>query len=338
MADAPLNPPAETFQKPQVAPVASGPLLFTMPPEYRHGGSGKTIHVPSAPAPVASPAPVLAVPLRTSPVAETLKKPRVVSRPLLIGGIVFMVLLLGGVLGFVFWPKAPAPVVATPRPAAPVPRPVTETPAPVPEPVPEPVKEPTTPFPTATIPGTDTDSDGLTDLEERTIYGTDPRLPDSDADGFLDGNEVFHRYNPNGTAPGTLLESGLVRAFSQAAVPALDLPATRLVYPAGWGTSGTYPEAQFKAVTGETVTYVLVKKDAPDQTLLSWKEAHGSKDAAVPSVTKNGYPTLITENQLSAYVDLGSSIGVLTYSTGIKGTVDYLQSFQMMTNSLEKTP
>lgn len=50
----------------------------------------------------------------------------------------------------------------------------------------------------------DTDSDGLSDREEVYIYDTDPKNPDTDGDGFLDGEEVRNGYNPNG--PGRLFE------------------------------------------------------------------------------------------------------------------------------------
>jgi hypothetical protein len=48
----------------------------------------------------------------------------------------------------------------------------------------------------------DSDNDGLTDWEEINIYFTDPDNPDTDGDGFLDGDEVKNGYNPNG--PGLL--------------------------------------------------------------------------------------------------------------------------------------
>jgi hypothetical protein len=48
----------------------------------------------------------------------------------------------------------------------------------------------------------DSDNDGLTDWEEINIYFTDPFNPDTDGDGFLDGDEVQNGYNPNG--PGLL--------------------------------------------------------------------------------------------------------------------------------------
>ncbi|MFH1745098.1 MAG: hypothetical protein ABH881_02945 [bacterium] len=44
----------------------------------------------------------------------------------------------------------------------------------------------------------DTDHDDLFDLEEVTIYKTDPNNSDTDGDGYSDGEEVKNGYNPNG--------------------------------------------------------------------------------------------------------------------------------------------
>lgn len=48
----------------------------------------------------------------------------------------------------------------------------------------------------------DTDGDGLSDYEEKNIYGTDPHNSDTDQDGMPDGNEIKRGRNPLG--PGTL--------------------------------------------------------------------------------------------------------------------------------------
>lgn len=48
----------------------------------------------------------------------------------------------------------------------------------------------------------DTDGDGLSDYEEKKIYGTDPKNPDTDRDGMPDGDEVKRGRNPLG--PGKL--------------------------------------------------------------------------------------------------------------------------------------
>lgn len=49
----------------------------------------------------------------------------------------------------------------------------------------------------------DTDADGLFDREEVEVYLTDPLNPDTDADSYVDGKEVQGGYDPKG--PGKLL-------------------------------------------------------------------------------------------------------------------------------------
>jgi len=50
----------------------------------------------------------------------------------------------------------------------------------------------------------DTDQDGLYDREEVKVYHTDPNNPDTDGDGYKDGDEVKNGYNPLGA--GKLLQ------------------------------------------------------------------------------------------------------------------------------------
>mgnify|MGYP001618473286 FL=1 len=60
-------------------------------------------------------------------------------------------------------------------------------------------------FPTASEPDADPDNDGLKNWEEE-IYKTDPRNPDSDGDGYLDGEEVASGYDPAIKSPNDALE------------------------------------------------------------------------------------------------------------------------------------
>lgn len=59
-------------------------------------------------------------------------------------------------------------------------------------------------FPIAAEPDADPDGDGLKNWEEK-IYKTDPRNPDTDGDGYLDGEEVASHYDPTVKAPGDAL-------------------------------------------------------------------------------------------------------------------------------------
>jgi hypothetical protein len=42
----------------------------------------------------------------------------------------------------------------------------------------------------------DTDGDGITDTDERVLFGTDPLRADTDGDGFTDGAEIIKGFNP----------------------------------------------------------------------------------------------------------------------------------------------
>jgi hypothetical protein len=111
----------------------------------------------------------------------------------------------------------------------------------VPEPEPE-------PEPAGPVPGADADGDGLTDVEERMIYGSDPQDPDTDGDTYHDGLEVENRYNPAGLAPRTLLEAQLVKMF--------EADGFSFLYPFPWSATVREDGAvELRATTGETVTY-----------------------------------------------------------------------------------
>lgn len=51
-------------------------------------------------------------------------------------------------------------------------------------------------------PNSDVDNDGLKDWQEIQVYKSDPCKPDTDGDGYLDGEEVTSGYDPAKKAPG----------------------------------------------------------------------------------------------------------------------------------------
>lgn len=308
--------------------------MFVMPQQYRHGAEGVMhqpetakpaqpkieVQAPAVPAPKAPP----------KPVAAPKKKKASPTKWILIIGIVLMLLLgAGGYLVVMSLnPEPEVKVDPDPEIEEPITRPEPDSDPDEDldeDPVEEPVKDP---FGGVVTPGTDTDSDGLTDIEEEVVYETDPRLPDSDADGFLDGNEVFHRYNPNGTAPGTLLASGLVTMLWAQAGDAY----YELNYPTIWDVESTEQEIVLDATTGEGFRLSYLTKST-NETLEDWAEELLS-DELTFGVTKNGLVAGQTDDQLTNYVDLGSVVLIFTYDTGTKGRVDYLQTYQMMLNSV----
>ncbi|HBP00115.1 MAG: hypothetical protein UU48_C0001G0122 [Candidatus Uhrbacteria bacterium GW2011_GWF2_41_16] len=311
------------------------PLIFTMPEKYRglavtqKSVTQKTV-VPFSGSPVVSPP----APVSPKAVPSPLLKSKMArsTKILLIAGGVFILGMGGTGIYFVFLRSQPAQqqeIVSKPVVKEPIKQ---EQPKPVVKEEPSKEKIPVSPFPKELLPGRDTDSDGLTDVEE-VVFGTNSGLPDSDADGYLDGNEVSHGYNPKGTAPTTLLESGAIKEY---AAPGA---VYRFFYPIGWTTrTGEIDPLQVILVvpSGETVTVTLAAKNVT-QSLIEWyTQAHPERPGTdfVSTTTKKGYPSLLSKDQMTAYVDAGTVVAAFFYQSGTKTTLDYLQTFQMILNSL----
>ncbi len=332
-------PDPQKLETPASAKTAPNePRIFTMPEKYRGMAATQKPPQPSPP-PVPVPAPAVPKPPVPSPAKPggpvAKKKLSKTTRALLIGGGILLVGLVGvGIYVFLATRpvQAPTPEAVETEPATPVEEveeaPAEEEEAPAEE---EETEKPVSPFETELTPGRDTDSDGLTDLEE-AFYGTNARLPDTDADGFLDGNEVFHRYNPRGTAPGTLLESGLAKEYGRAA-------SYRVLYPSAWSVKAVEGQTDgvvFMAPSAETVTIAVEAKSDAAMSLSDWYAAANpeSEEDPLSGTTKNSYPMLMAENQMTVFVDLGASVMTLVYQVQVKATIDYLQTFQRMVNSV----
>lgn len=309
-----------------VAPTAKdlGVIIHVMPKDFL--GAEATLRVEPAPVPVPPvappPAPLSAVMAPPTTKVQILPPKRAVALWMWIG-IAVLVLFAGSAVAYVLLGMATEqPVVA----------PVVETPAIVTKP---PVVVPDEPVVKELQLSKDSDSDGLTDIEER-MYGTEYRNPDTDGDTFLDGNEVFHRYDPLGVAPSTLLDTGAVKVFSESTLP------FTVYYPTTWKATS--------ALTNSTVTFQSAKlasviiawsaKDA-DLTVEDWIVTN-VEDADLKtlqaSYTKEGYYTLRSADDLVAYIDLGTSVYVMTYDLSTSTDISYTQTFAMMVNSLTVAP
>lgn len=178
--------------------------------------------------------------------------------------------------------------------------------------------------------GVDADSDGLTDIEEG-LYGTDPRKPDTDSDGFLDGNEVYHLYNPGGTAPVTLLESELVTAYESADNGYV------IYYPSEWTLNAGKGLVMFLAASGE-LAQVLIEENPNDLSLEEWyrTQAPGVDDEDLKSfTTKSGIEGLQSPDRLTAYFKRDSKIFMISLNLGAKSVIEYRRTYEMMLNSFK---
>lgn len=181
---------------------------------------------PTATVPMSAPEPIVvsAPAASATPPAPTPSAPDIYARAHAGGGggwkVVVMVVAILVVIGGAFlisWR-----ILRSRTPVTPLAPAIVESSSPAPEPAPEPEPEPE-PTPALDLDtdldglpdlreaqlGTnpnlpDTDADGLFDREEVDVYGTDPLNPDTDGDGFTDGQEIKGGYDPNG--PGKLLE------------------------------------------------------------------------------------------------------------------------------------
>ena len=306
--------------------------IFTMPEQYRHGKEAKVVEPKIQTKPVATQtipttSPPLPKPSQTLPVKKGFSSST--EAMFIAGGVILLALIVVGYLLLrTSQPKTENQIQPTSE-AQPTPRPEPE-PVPTQEPEPEPVVE--SPFPNEIVPGKDSDSDGLTDVEETMIYKTNPNLPDTDLDGFLDGNEVFHLYNPSAKSPGTLLEAGFV---SKTTIP----PNIELMYPSIWQIqAGENLSVSIITTTDETfaVSVISQTQEALAQTIQNWVEEQGGQENVVKTSTKTGKEFYMTQDKRSAIVVVGTEVLSFKYNVSSKTTIDYVQTFQMIINSLKE--
>lgn len=182
------------------------------------------------------------------------------------------------------------------------------------------------------VQGTDSDADGLTEKEE-AIFQTDTTRPDTDADGFLDGNEVFHLYNPSAIAPAGLLESGIAKFYRNAT------EGFSIFYPALWSTSSTSDMSRISFLSEGTESInITVEQAAEGITLRSWyiTEYPEADINQLQSYTnKQGYSGLQDKNRLNTYIKEGGKVFIVNYSLGGTNMVWYRRLYDMMLNSLK---
>jgi hypothetical protein len=179
---------------------------------------------------------------------------------------------------------------------------------------------------------TDSDRDSLSDIEE-SMLGTDPEVWDSDKDGYFDGQELANLYNPRGSAPIRLVDSGLVKEYANVRWQ------YRVYYPATWEAALVESSARqilVSAPSGDFFTATISPKKTAE-TFVTWfaRMALGEQFSDLENFT-NRFNTNMWRRRdgLVYYVDTPGAVVVMAYhpSSG-SSTIAYRHIFTMMVQS-----
>ena len=248
--------------------------------------------------------------------------------------IAVIILVAGGGVGAYFYlvgknvPIAPPPA-AEPPPVEPPPAPLVPEPQPIPVLPPTPEPPPTPPVLQA---APDSDGDGLTDDEE-VVYKTNPQNPDTDADNFIDGNEVFKLYSPIAGGVAQLADSGLVKFFTN------DKQNYSILYLVSFGldlidaTSTT--KIAFTVSTGERFVITALPNDNQLSPLNYYLNAH--PEVPITSISaissRGGFSGVRSPDGLETILAANGQLYSFAYEIGGNITKRFAATYNMMINS-----
>ncbi len=187
----------------------------------------------------------------------------------------------------------------------------------------------------------DSDRDGLTDLEE-SIIGSFPTKPDSDSDGYLDGDELVNGYSPISA------ESGESQLLEEDFIAQLKTPFTEnnfeTYYISGWETNfiETLYQARITAAdTGEIIT-ISVKNNPDRISATNWYlQNHPETSLSqLTEITVGEFQGIFSPDKLTAYLtDLErDSFFVFEYKImDEQGLYRYPSIFRMIINNFQKS-
>lgn len=184
---------------------------------------------------------------------------------------------------------------------------------------------------TPVVSSQDSDSDGLTDVEE-TLFSTNPNKADTDGDGYSDGQEVSSGYNPSG--PGKIEANTAIKTYYDSTY------GYSILYPGAWALSDDPQNTRGKMFTasGEFVE-VSVQENPAGLSARDWylTQSPGIDSSKIVSIT-NWDKTLsgvLSVDGLTAYFASGSRVYLINYNINILAQANYKTVFQMMYRSFK---
>lgn len=201
------------------------------------------------------------------------------------------------------------------------------------------INEPIVPEPVTYTSSVDSDRDSLTDIEE-TLYDTQKNMPDTDADGYLDGAELIGLFNPLAASGSLLATSGLVNTYEN---PVFNY---QIFYPAKWlarPADQSLKEIIFQSETGEYIS-VFVEDNIGNEALVNWFNAKfpdENLDLLEKKTTKNNMEALLSADKLTYYLyseKTPDKVYMVNYNISGKTIINMQTTFEMMVNSFAIVP
>ncbi len=181
----------------------------------------------------------------------------------------------------------------------------------------------------ATPSSSDSDSDGLTDMEE-SLFATQKNNPDTDADQTPDGQEVVTLKDPNSNETSAkLTTTGLLDVYTNPTF------SYSLFYPADW-LARALPDTNNEEVliitnTGEFFSITVENNPeilSPEEWYLNQGSlSNGSK---LVETTVNNQPAVWNPNHSTIYIARDNKIYAVSYKVGTEKNANFKSTFKMI--------
>lgn len=150
---------------------------------------------------------------------------------------------------------------------------------------------------------TDSDSDGLTDIEE-SLIGSSASRPDSDGDGYMDGSEISNRYNPVLTGGGEA-ERIYRASYMTTATSSFASANVSLLIPRAWSVSMAAAARQMIITTDTGEIMKVVIRDNPQRlSAANWYLSQNPSVVAsqLTPISIGALVGVVAPNDLAVYV------------------------------------
>ena len=179
--------------------------------------------------------------------------------------------------------------------------------------------------------GLDSDSDGLTDIEEN-LYKTNSTLVDSDEDGYSDASELINLYDPSQAgvllADNTTVTQYINTAFNYS-----------ILYPSDWTVRALTEDKMEIIFNSKTTEFIqiLILENPLGLSARNWYLNYNpdANETSLKEVVLNNMIGIQTASRRYTYLAVGSNIYSIIYNIGTTNQLNYQSTYEMMLNSWE---